>query len=800
MVSSTTFNDTAVSGAGVYEYQILTVVNSVSGDWSESTSATIIDPPSSLTITKQLNGDTFDLTAVWASSTGASGYNLDKSVNGEAFTSVGSDLTGLSATETGISTLGSYVYRINATNVDGSSDYTLASINLSYGDIGAVQSGGGDIGAVQGSNPVTGSVSLVGGTSGMAPFPVHWYADIEGGGSTWATGSGEWVEGRWEFQLIDNGTGEVYSPSLSRNAMEVTCPHNGHTASAFDRYGAVGYAAAVIWDAGSYKCRLRYQNRDGDWSSWADSSTITVSADTRTTYYVDGTSGDDGNDGLSAGAAKATLNAALSLVTASERKIVCKDDTTITYSAKVDKSAYDGVYITRSYDGTNRPLIDKTYDLTYSSGDAIVPGDDWVIDGLNLDTVINATRQNTGHLLYLSSGNSNLAACKCGFGDGSVGAYHEGDGMLLYACDRGTGTDASLSYFTYATGSRESILGCEIGEPTLYHNARISGGTHHDFSFSDLLRNPTGGANIRWYGTKWLGVYRTKARNGQLEVGNKDAPATVVENARVDCYTHGVTASTTGDIQISMLSGASNCFFASSVVKKTTTLGAVLSRFNGDGTWIKNSSWSWVRTSGTNYNVGSIMGLDGGSSVRQIAGNVLMHDASSMWALGSLVLTDTVLGATDAVNENVFAGPYASAALFDDGTNSPNTAAGLNALTYCSGNVEAALTVDNDTGAISGGTAHQGIVTDITGVFESLTAGAGYTTEIDRTAGAWDAGAVQRDSLLVEDPTYIDEITLSGNLNGDDMELEWNLVTQDIDGYEVQRRIDGGSWETLTVT
>ena len=124
----------------------------------------------------------------------------------------------------------------------------------------------------------------------------------------------------------------------------------------------------------------------------------------------------------------------------------------------------------------------------------------------------------------------------------------------------------------------------------------------------------------------------------------------------------------------------------------------------------------------------------------------------------------------------------------------------LNAESWATGNVQANLTIGADTGAISGGTDHQGIVTDITGVFESLTAGSGYTTEIDRTAGAWDAGAVQRDSLLVEDPTYIDEITLSGNLNGDDMELEWNLVTQDIDGYEVQRRIDGGSWETLTIT
>lgn len=62
--------------------------------------------------------------------------------------------------------------------------------------------------------PTTGSLNVVGSAGGMAPFPTSVYADPDEAGSTWATGSGVWSEGRWAFQLIDNATGQVYDSGL----------------------------------------------------------------------------------------------------------------------------------------------------------------------------------------------------------------------------------------------------------------------------------------------------------------------------------------------------------------------------------------------------------------------------------------------------------------------------------------------------------------------------------------------------------------------------------------------------------
>ena len=486
--------------------------------------------PSSLTITKQLNGDTFDLTAVWTSSTGASGYNLDKSVNGGAFTSVGSDLTGLSITESDISALGSYVYRINAANVDGSSDYTLASINLSYSDIGAVQSGGADIGAVQGSNPVTGAVNVVGGTSGMAPFPVHWYADIEAAGSTWNTGSGDWSEGRSQLRVIDNGTGEVYEPSLSRNAMALTCAISGKVESCFNRISGMPYGSAVIWDAGSYKCQIRYQNRDGNWSAWADSSTITVSADTRTTYYVDGTSGDDGNDGTSWAQAKATLDAGLGLVSAANCKVVVRDDTTVSIANQADLRSYDGVYLTRSFDGTNGPTVTLDHGGDFSAlwlgDDNVVDGIRWLGDGVTLRRCYNFV----DHASYSANNallNEHVGADINSYIELGTGSVR---GLLIYNNTMGAPVERYMCWL--ATMSWCSILGCDWQEHSVTEHVirqiTSSNGIEAKWFTIDYGQHSYAGfalgkSALRMYARRFVSVYRTTLAEGMIYFGNHDS-------------------------------------------------------------------------------------------------------------------------------------------------------------------------------------------------------------------------------------------------------------------------------------
>jgi hypothetical protein len=142
------------------------------------------------------------------------------------------------------------------------------------------------------------------------------------------------------------------------------------------------------------------------------------------------------------------------------------------------------------------------------------------------------------------------------------------------------------------------------------------------------------------------------------------------------------------------------------------------------------------------------------TAVQSIVGNIMQASDDAMVGDTWRVLSGFDMSATGShYNQNVLWKKSGLAHQLAEERSSATTYANvttLNAEAWATGNVQANLTIDADDGTVSGSTAHQGIVTDITGVFESLTAGDGYTTEIDRTKDAWDAGAVQRDELLVE--------------------------------------------------
>jgi hypothetical protein len=387
----------------------------------------------------------------------------------------------------------------------------------------------------------------------MAPFPVHWYAHIEDVGAPWMTGSGDWSEGRSQLRVIDNGTGEVYEPSLTRNAMALTCAISGKEESCFDRISGTPYGSAVIWDAGSYKCQIRYQNRDGDWSDWADSSTITVSADTRTTYYVDGTSGNDSNDGTSWAQAKATLDAGLGLISADNCKIVVRDDTAVDIDNSAVTTSYDGVYITRSFDGTNGPTItinSTGYAAVTLADDAVVDGLQWAGDGVTERRIYNFIDHpsNSANVALLNEAVGADIRSYIELGLGSI------RGLLVY---NNTMTAPIGAYMCWlATMSWCSLLGCDWQEHSVTEHVirqiTSQNGVEAKWFTIDYGQHSYNGfvlgkSALRMYARRFVSVYRTTLAEGMVYFGNHDASsaasnANEPEDYRIDCSAYKSTS------------------------------------------------------------------------------------------------------------------------------------------------------------------------------------------------------------------------------------------------------------------
>lgn len=120
--------------------------------------AVITPPPSSLTLTRDISGGIFNLTATWAEVGDATSYTIDRSLNGSSFIELSSGMVGLSYPDLDLAS-GRYVYRVKAVGAGGDSEYTLAYTNISYADVGAVQTSGTDIGAIQSSGTEAASTS-----------------------------------------------------------------------------------------------------------------------------------------------------------------------------------------------------------------------------------------------------------------------------------------------------------------------------------------------------------------------------------------------------------------------------------------------------------------------------------------------------------------------------------------------------------------------------------------------------------------------------------------------------------------
>jgi hypothetical protein len=127
-------------------------------------------------------------------------------------------------------------------------------------------------------------------TGGPAPYHVSVKIDIADGGSS--TGSGLWVEGFPQWRVVQaNG-----NPITAADRITCTDLFGGATRR-LDTDQHAWNCNYLFRSAGTYKIQARYRNRDGDWSAWVSTGTITVAARSGDVLYA--ASAGDNSDGLS---------------------------------------------------------------------------------------------------------------------------------------------------------------------------------------------------------------------------------------------------------------------------------------------------------------------------------------------------------------------------------------------------------------------------------------------------------------------------------------------------------------------
>jgi titin len=123
----TTYDDTSVTGATTYEYQVQAYNTfSTSGFTSVASATTVPLTPTGLTATA---GSTTQVAIAWAGVTGATGYLLERSTDNATWSQIGSTTPDVANyADSGLSSGTQYYYRVRATSNAGNSAYaTVAS-------------------------------------------------------------------------------------------------------------------------------------------------------------------------------------------------------------------------------------------------------------------------------------------------------------------------------------------------------------------------------------------------------------------------------------------------------------------------------------------------------------------------------------------------------------------------------------------------------------------------------------------------------------------------------------------------
>lgn len=539
---------------------------------------------------------------------------------------------------------------------------------------------------------IVGGITLVGGGGGQAPHAVHVRANVDAGGTTWVdgatyavgarvessdggtvyrctsahaataptqpgvgdawrdrwavystTGSGFWPEGRWQVQFRKaDGTA---LDSSDREWMRVTDPISGEQVYTDDRFSAAPTAAFLFRSPGSYRVRLRYQNRDKDWSDWVESATIVVTQNVRTKLYVDGSSGSDANDGRSATIAgghgpKASLRGALALVNGPDFEIEVADGTQCELAESTNLGAFSGIWIHRSAKGSARPVVVLKSDLP------LYLGDNAVVEGLNFAYDGSARYS----ILTIDNNRANVTVADCewnecvSFMEIASDRYPRGL-FLLRLAQRARAERYGL--FINAVTCLD-ILGCDFTGGSLYeHTVRIVGNSPYvsiEASTLDYQGGPGRNKTSLRAHTRHLGVYRSVLARGTVGLGNIDFDTASYRDYCFDGCVIRFDSSPPSIIQaITIFENAGRVVFRTSLIEKDMEVqsGLISIQDNADGGASAFSGLRLynvsIRNTGTGNNSGVLGQLGHSRQATDVVvrGIMMHHAASDGWSWGS---------------------------------------------------------------------------------------------------------------------------------------------------------------------
>lgn len=437
---------------------------------------------------------------------------------------------------------------------------------------------------IVGDTPVITGITVYGADGGMAPHALHARANVsDSDGST--TGSGWWPEGRWEFAFVKEDESDL--DTGDQEYMQVLDPITNIMTNTDHRFGASPNASFVFKSSGTYKVMIRYQNRDHLWSSWLSSGTITVTANTRTKLYVNGSIGNDSNDGLTALTAKATLNGALNLVDGDDFEIEIADDTSCDVDAAINTSAFDGLYIHGSGDGTNRPII------VVKAGGPIIPGSRFVVESVEFEydgvTRFSIFGFNSGESASFIDVSYNEVQSFCEIASGACP-----NGVLWLRCEQ---KEATNRYSIYADSfDCLNVLGCNFtGGSLTEHTCRFMNGiavpqsqylhaeySTFDYSGVDTAKTAFGNATDRHSGLHRCVVARGGFNFGAGNMGDSTAQEICVSSCHFIFDAPGALQG------MNCIEGMKHIVYRTCLIEKTVTTNNPLFTFKdrpggGDG-------------------------------------------------------------------------------------------------------------------------------------------------------------------------------------------------------------------------
>ena len=274
--TTTSFSDTGLSGGTTYSYRVrATNAGGSSTPSGTATATTPVAPPSAPTGLVATPVSSTQINVTWQASVGATGYRIERSVNGGASWATAGTTGATTFDDTGLTAATTYTYRVVATNAGGESSPSATSSATTL-----VAPPSTPTGVTAGTVSATQIAVSWQSSSGATGYRVERSSN---GGSSWTvagttstlsfTDSGLSPATTYSYRVVATNAGGGSAPSTVVAATTTTTAPTGLTATPVS-----STQINVAWQVTSGASGYRLQRSSDGGSSWVNASTTTSTA------------------------------------------------------------------------------------------------------------------------------------------------------------------------------------------------------------------------------------------------------------------------------------------------------------------------------------------------------------------------------------------------------------------------------------------------------------------------------------------------------------------------------------------